>query len=87
MSENFIEPVIENITIQKVAVATKDYPEYEISQGDYIAFGTYMTQYDIDPFAWNQQISNHPVLTLIDHEWLILESGQNLPQLSNAKLP
>lgn len=87
MSENVIETVIENFAIQKVAVATKDYPEYEISQGDYLSFGTYMTQYDVEPFAWNQQIANNPTLSLIDHEWVVLESGQNLPQLKNAKLP
>lgn len=87
MSENIIEPVVENIAIQKIAIATKDYKDYEILKGDYIAFGTYMTQYDIQPDAWNQQISYHPVLSVIDHEWIVLESGQNLPEIKVPKIP
>lgn len=87
MSENIIEPVIENFVTHKVAVASKDYPDYEIEQGDALAFGLYMAQYDIEPFAWNSQIANNPVLRAIEHEWVTLESGQNLPQLKNAKLP
>lgn len=87
MTENIIDPVIENKAIQKIAIATKDYSEYEISKGDPLAFGTYMTQYDIQPDAWNQQISYHPFLSIIDHEWVTLESGQNLPEIKVPKIP
>jgi hypothetical protein len=81
-----LEPVIENIPYQKVAIAIKDYEEYDIYAGDAIGLATYHPVWDEDPTAWNILIGNIKIYSVIDHEWKVWKDENNLPEIKTIDI-
>lgn len=82
----YLEPVIENIPYQKIAVATKDCEQYNIYKGDVIGFATYQPVWDEDPTAWNIILENMYICSIIDHEWQVWEDGNTLPEIKTIDI-
>lgn len=85
-SDDLPEEVVENIPLQKVAIALSDYEEYNIFAGDCIGVATYFPVWDDDPSTWQKMLSMFPIYRVIDHEWQVWEDGNNLPEIKTIDI-
>lgn len=88
MSEEdiILDPVPENIPYQKIAIASKDYPDYDIVAGDAIGMATYEPVWDENPDAWHRFLATVPVYSIIEHEWIDQEDPSIMPEIKTINI-